>query len=65
MPVGTPTQCAVLHAPGYVPGECAGEIHLYRSLDSTGEWWLCNADAESAPERGVRVKRIYEAAVRS
>jgi hypothetical protein len=57
---GNPTQCAVLHAPGYVAGECSGEINLYRSLTSTGEWWLCDADAASAPSRGVWVKRITE-----
>jgi hypothetical protein len=54
-PVGSSTRCAVLHAPGYVSGECAGEIRLYRSTQSTGVWWLCDADAESAPSRGVHV----------
>lgn len=58
MPVGSPTQCAVLHAPGYVEGEHAGDIRLYRSLSSTAEWWLCDADADSAPQRGVRVELV-------
>jgi hypothetical protein len=56
--IGAKDRCAVLHAPGYVSGACAGEIHLYRSLKSTGEWWLCEADAASAPSRGVSVERI-------
>ncbi len=53
-------RCQVSHAPGYVPGECAGEVHRYRSLSSTGEWWLCEADALSAPARGVNVVRVDE-----
>ncbi len=60
MSVGNPTTCAVLHAPGYVAGEHSGEIHLYRSLTSTAEWWLCDADAESAPERGIPITAIDE-----
>jgi hypothetical protein len=55
IPVGSPTQCAVSHAPGHVPGEHDGNIRLYRSLQSTAMWWLCDADAESAPSRGVHI----------
>jgi hypothetical protein len=58
--VGSKTRCAVNHGPGYVPGECSGEIHLYRSLRSTGQWWLCDADAENAPSRGVWVEPVNE-----
>lgn len=58
MATGNPNRCAVLHGPGYVEGECSGPIHLYRSLTSTAEWWLCDADAATAPQRGVRVKRL-------
>lgn len=57
---GSEVRCAVLHAPGYVPGECSGEVHRYRSLTSTAEWWLCDADAVSAPSRGVWVERIAD-----
>ena len=53
-------RCAVLHAPGYVEGECAGEIGRYRSTTSSGEWWLCEADAYAAPSRGVWVKRVAD-----
>jgi hypothetical protein len=57
-PLGSGTRCAVLHNPGFVPGKCAGEIRLYRSLDSTAQWWLCEDDAENAPQRGVRVEMV-------
>ncbi len=59
-PIGSATQCAVSHAPGYVPGEHAGEIRLYRSTTSTAEFWLCDADAETAPDRGVAVALVEE-----
>lgn len=65
MSTGDKDRCAVLHAPGYVPGACSGEVHLYRSLSSTAEWRLCDADAASAPSRGVRVERIDEPEVAS
>ncbi len=60
MPLGSPTQCAVSHQPGYVPGEHGGDIHLYRSLTSTAAWWLCDADAEDAPRRGVHIVLVDE-----
>lgn len=58
IPVGSETCCAVLHAPGYVPGECEGEIRLYRSTTSTAMFWLCDADATTAPDRGVEVRLV-------
>ena len=57
IPVGSSTRCAVLHAPGYVSGDCAGEIRLYRASTSTAMFWLCDADAATAPDRGVDVTR--------
>lgn len=57
-PVGSPTQCAVSHAPGYVPGEHGGDISLYRSLTSTALWWLCDNDAEDAPRRRIQIARV-------
>lgn len=63
MPVGSKTTCAVSHAPGYVPGEHGGEIHLYRSMASTAEWWLCDTDAaESTIRTGIPIVRIDEPA---
>jgi hypothetical protein len=61
-PVGSATQCAVSHAAGYVPGEHAGDIRLYKSTQSTGRWWLCDADAATAPERGVPVVLVKQGA---
>jgi hypothetical protein len=31
----------------------AGEVHLYKSRTSTGEWWVCDGHAEGAPARGI------------
>ena len=56
--IGRKDQCAVSHAPGHVPGEHGGDIHLYRSLTSTGMWWLCDDDARSAPSRGVHIEMV-------
>ncbi len=61
--VGDKATCAVSHSPGYVPGECGGEIHLYRAGLSTAEWWLCDTDAAEAPARtGIPIARIDEPA---
>jgi hypothetical protein len=59
-PVGSAAQCAVSHAPGYVPGAHSGDIRLYESTQSTGLWWLCDADAASAPDRGVSVVLVED-----
>lgn len=60
IPVGSATQCAVSHAPGHVPGERAGAIRLYRATTSTATFWLCDTDAETAPDRGVPVVLVEE-----
>ncbi|MGK5682434.1 hypothetical protein [Actinoplanes sp. URMC 104] len=43
-----------------MPGEHGGDIHLYRSLTTTAQWWLCDADADDAPRRGIHIKLIDE-----
>jgi hypothetical protein len=58
--VGSEDRCAVNHSPGYVSGECAGEIRLYRATTSTAEFWLCEEDALTAPSRGVQVELVDE-----
>lgn len=57
---GTPTACAVSHAPGYVQGECSGAIRLYRSTVYGSQYWLCDADAPRAIRSGLRVELVEE-----
>lgn len=57
-PAGSPTHCAVVHGPGYVPGEHGGDITLYRSLTSTARFWLCADDVVNALGRGIQLEPV-------